>query len=144
VFPHLAGSKPPGMPGNSVCETRQVQHLAWSIATRPARRTRKEHSREARGQGVGQLYGTKAASEHHPVRTAMAADVEGRELAKGKAGHTGFGRSGGAPCTQRATIYDKQRGGTTRSRWLRSCTLSTVSTDAARCMTGGIAMWLQV
>ena len=27
---------------------------------------------------------------------------------------------------------------------LRSCTMSTVSTDAARCMTGGIAMWLRV
>ena len=84
--PHLAGSKTPGMHGNMVCGTREALHLAWTIAPRPARRTRKGHGRDARGQGVGQLYSTKEASEQHRGRTAMAEDVEGRELAKGKTG----------------------------------------------------------
>ena len=82
--PHPAGSKPPGMHGNIVCGTREALHLAWAIAPRPARRTQKGHGRDARGQGVGQLYSTEEASEQHPGRTAMAEDVEGRELAKGK------------------------------------------------------------
>jgi len=84
--PHLAGSKTPSMHGNIVCGTRETLHLAWSIAARPARRTQQGHGCEARGQGVGQLHSTKEASEQHPRRIAMAEDVEGRELAKGKAG----------------------------------------------------------
>ena len=35
--PHLAGSQPPGMPGNSGCGTREALGLTWSIATRSAR-----------------------------------------------------------------------------------------------------------
>ena len=59
----LAGSKTPGMHGNTVCGTREALHLAWPIAARSARRTREGYGCDARMQGVGQFHSTNEAAE---------------------------------------------------------------------------------
>ncbi len=82
------------MHGNIVCGTREALHLAWSIATRPARRTPRGHGRDARGRESdssivpmkrpNKVEGQTTMRSQEQAEAAEA--VEGRELAKGKTG----------------------------------------------------------
>src|SRR5207244_6213001 len=78
--PHPAGSQTPGRHGNMGCGTREALHLAWSLAPRPARRTR---GARPCGPGAGR-------------RTAPA--YRGRDRTRGRthdAEESSPGRSGG-------------------------------------------------
>ena len=83
--------------GNIVCGTREALHLAWSIATRPARRTlggtavmhggRESDSSRVPMKRPNKVEGHTTMRSREQAEAAEA--VEGRELAKGKTGeHT--------------------------------------------------------
>ena len=103
----LAGSETPCMRGNTVDGTREALPLPWPSATRPARRTREAHGREAQREGVGQLQSPDAATA--PRQGRRTGPNGGGRGGKG-AGHgarrwstTGSGRSAGVPGHGRVT-----------------------------------------
>jgi hypothetical protein len=111
----------PSIPGNSVCETRQAHHLAWSIAARPAWRIRKEHGCEARGQGVGQLYSV-----------CLAARVSGGLKSRSVRDHGPISKGGGhaSPAGERGRYGEPYTGTQAKAGHSQGGPEATVSQDS--------------
>jgi hypothetical protein len=134
VFPHLARSKPLAYL-ETVC-ARLGRPTTWLGPSQPD-----PHGESGRSTAV-RLGGRE--SDNSIVLKQRQNTIQGgrrwrRTWRAGswprerRASHIEFGRSGGPPCTQRTTICDRQRGGTTSGRRLRSCPMSTVQ-PTPRCV----------